>query len=225
MGSQLTPLQDPELWFPNGDCFVHFYARGASRRGPSLRLSRADLESSNCGPLLHLAGVRPQSTTGYDFPDGGAYDADPATDGGYFSNPDMRDGCELFVPAPAHLGRDDALRYHLTTRNFFAWMFERPLVGARLGDALVDVYERMAAYRPGAEENEDDFLAYIDAQGYTDFRDCPDHALAVLHFAEKFECADLWTDAFAHAVGMNESLFSSTEFCVRCTRPACSGFG
>ena len=189
---------------------MHFYARGASRRGPSLRLCLADLESSNCGPLLDLACTEPLPSSADLPPDL----ADPDDDGGYYSNPNMRGGYELFVPAPAHLDRDAALRYHLTTRNFFAWMFERPLVGAKLGDALIDLYERMAEYRPDAEENEDDFLAYIDSQGYTDFRDCPDHALAVLQFAEKFHFADLWTDTFVHAVGMNESLFSSSEFCV-----------
>lgn len=93
-------------------------------------------------------------------------------------------------------------------------MFEKPLVGARLGETLIDLLERMNEWRPDQEENEDDFLAYIDSQGYTDFRDCPDHALAVLHFAEKYQYADLWTDAFVHCVGMNESLFSSSEFCV-----------
>ena len=189
---------------------MHLYARGQSRRGPSLRLCREDLESSNCAPLIARACGRPQLAHPTVLPG----DGDEADDGGYFSNPDMRGKYELFVPAPAHLDRDAALRYHLTTRNFFAWMFERPLVGARLGDALVDLYGRMAEYRPDAEENEDDFLAYIDAQGYTDFRDCPDHALAVLQFAEKYQFADLWTDAFVHSVGMNESLFSSTEFCV-----------
>ena len=121
---------------------------------------------------------------------------------------------ELFIPAPAHLSREDAFNYHLTTRNFFAWMFERPLVGPRLGDALIDLKERMDQYRPDREENEDDFLIYIDAQGYSDFRDCPDHSLAVLQYAEKFHYAELWTDAFCHCAGMNELLISSSEFSV-----------
>lgn len=91
-------------------------------------------------------------------------------------------------------------------------MFEKPLVGKRLGDALVDLYERMNDLRPDREWNEDDFLAYIDNQGYTDFRDCCDHALAVLRFAEKFEFRELWTDAFVHCAGMWEQLDMSAEF-------------
>ena len=190
---------------------MHFYAKGSSRRGPSLRLCLADLESSNCWPLLAQACEQLP-----DRPSGSPHSADSDDDGGYFSNPNMLGKIELFMPAPTHMSRDDALRYHMTTRNFFAWMFERPVVGAKLGDALIDLYERMGEYRSSAEDNEDDVLAFIDSQGYTDYRDCPDHALAVMQFAEKFEFSDLWTDAFVHAVGMNDALFSSTEFTVCC---------
>lgn len=93
-------------------------------------------------------------------------------------------------------------------------MFEKPLVGSKLGDALVMVLERMHGWRPDADENQDDLLAYVDIMGYTDFRECPDHALAVLHFAETFHYDELWTDAFVHSVGMNSLLVQSQEFMV-----------
>ena len=79
---------------------------------------------------------------------------------------------------------------------------------------MINLRRRMDDWRPDPEENMDDFLQYIDAQGYTDFRDCPDHALAVLQWAENVRNADLWTDAFVHCVGMNEQLVSSNEFSV-----------
>lgn len=91
-------------------------------------------------------------------------------------------------------------------------MFEKPLVGDKLGEALIALLERMNEYRPSVGENTDDILAYIDGQEYSDFRGCPDHALAVLHFAEKFELKDLWTDAFVHCAGMNNELAGSAEF-------------
>ena len=94
-------------------------------------------------------------------------------------------------------------------------MFEKPMVGARLGESLISLLERMHEYRQGEEQNQDDILAYIDAQEYSDFRDCPDHALAVLQFAEKFELRELWTDAFVHCAGMNNELAASAEFEVR----------
>lgn len=85
-------------------------------------------------------------------------------------------------------------------------------MGSRLGEALISLQERMDVFRPDKEENQDDILAYLDIQGYTDFRECVDHALAVLQFSEKFEYRDLWTDAFVHCAGMNDRLIDSSEF-------------
>ena len=70
----------------------------------------------------------------------------------------------------------------------------------------------MDEFRPDLEQNEDDVLAYVDDQGYTDFRDCCDHALAVLRFAEKLQLRELWIDSFVHCAGMWEQLDMSPEF-------------
>ena len=70
----------------------------------------------------------------------------------------------------------------------------------------------MRQYRSNLDDSQDDVLAYMDDQGYTDFRDCPDHALAILRFAENYRHRELWTDAFVHCTGMNDRLFSSREF-------------
>jgi len=91
-------------------------------------------------------------------------------------------------------------------------MFEKPLVGSRLGESLISLLERMDEYRSYPQENQDDILAFIDGQEYSDFRDCPDHALAILQFAEKSELRELWTDAFVHCAGMNNDLLASAEF-------------
>lgn len=91
-------------------------------------------------------------------------------------------------------------------------MFNIPVVGNSLGEALIALLDRMALFRFDSTENQDDVLAYLDNQGYTDFRECPDHSLAVLRFAERFEYRELWTDAFVHCVGMNDDLILSAEF-------------
>ena len=91
-------------------------------------------------------------------------------------------------------------------------MFEKPLVGERLGHTLVALLTRMNEFRPDPEVNQDDILAYLDTQGYTDFRDCPDHALGVLQYAENCQHRDLWTDAFVHCAGMWDLLDKSAEF-------------
>ena len=202
-------LQDPELWFPSGDCLIHFYERGQSRRGASLRIVFSDIESSSCGPLLaeFLPNFAPES------PSSSSSDSDKFSDTvGAFNDPSPPARCEIYIPAPAHLSREDAFRYHLTTRNFFAWMYEKPLVGDQLSDALISLHRRLDKWRDDRDQNLDDILAYIDSGGYTDFRDCPDHALAVLQYAENYEQRELWTDAFVHCTGMWEQLDTSAEF-------------
>ena len=203
----LINLQDPELWFPSGDCLVHFYAQGHSRRGASLRISLAAIESSNCGPLLEQYSAQNHAESPSTLSDRSA-----SSDEDYFNDPSPPAKHELFIAAPAGLTRDDSFRFHLTTRNFFAWMFEKPLVGDRLGDSLLSLMERMNEFRSDEDENLEDILAYIDSQEYTDFRSCPDHALAVLRFAEKNELLDLWRDSFCHCAGMSDDLESSTDF-------------
>ncbi|KAL8637741.1 MAG: hypothetical protein Q9226_009085, partial [Calogaya cf. arnoldii] len=119
---------------------------------------------------------------------------------------------ELFIPAPPGLSRESSFTFHVTTRNFFAWMFEKPLVGDRLGDSLLALLDRMNEFREDEDEDLEDILAYLDSQEYTDFRSCPDHAIAVLQFAERHELLDLWRDSFCHCAGMNDDLQSSAEF-------------
>ena len=88
-----------------------------------------------------------------------------------------------------------------------------PLAGKALGKAVVGVLERINVYRPGHEaQNRLDIVSYVELQRYLDFRECADHALAALHFAESFEMEDLWVDAFAHCVGLNHCLHESLEY-------------
>ena len=120
----------------------------------------------------------------------------------------------LYVPAPAYCAGKRMQEYHLGTRNFFAWMFCKPIVGYNLGEALLSLSERMALFRPALERNVPDIVDYLDEQRYLDFRECPDHALGVLLFAEQHRLWELWTDAFAHCVGMSDQLASSPGFAV-----------
>ena len=91
-------------------------------------------------------------------------------------------------------------------------MYNRPLVGIHLSRAIIELQTRMEQYRPDVQENQDNLIAYLEDQGYLDFRHCPDHALALLQYAEYFQLGDLWTDAFVHCAGMNDELTSSCEF-------------
>jgi hypothetical protein len=119
---------------------------------------------------------------------------------------------EIYIPAPDEYTREEAFRFHITTRNFFAYLFEKPLVGVHLGQSMIDLQERMAVYRSTENDNNEDFLAFAEEMGYLDFSHSPDYALSALFYAEHFQNKDLWTDAFAHCVGMNDALCLSSEF-------------
>lgn len=203
--------QDSELWYASGDCLVYFYERGSSKRGASLKISLADVRATNCGPLLQRCYSEAVTKSTRNPPQ--LENSSEPSD--YFHDPYPAAEHGLHIPAPTYLSREESYQYHLTTRNFFAWICGKPLVGDRLGSALISLLERMNEYRPDPQENQTDILAYMDDQGYTDFRDCPDHSLAVLQFAEVFQCRELWTDAYVHCAGMNDQLDTSAEFEVR----------
>jgi hypothetical protein len=122
---------------------------------------------------------------------------------------------QLFIPAPEGVSRENSFKWHITTRNFFAFLLGKPLVGEHMGQAFVDLQERLHLFRPSHANNHQDFLDYADNQGYRDLVECTDYALASLFYAEHFKLRDVWVDAFAHCVGMNDSLVLSPEFTVR----------
>jgi hypothetical protein len=119
---------------------------------------------------------------------------------------------ELYIPPPSSAERGESFLYHTSTRNFFAWIFGKSLVGKHLGGALVGLLNSMNEFRSAEEDNVQAIMDYIDEEGYADMRNQPDHALAILFFAEHFHFKDLWIDAFAHCTGMNEKLISSPGF-------------
>lgn len=130
---------------------------------------------------------------------------------------------ELYLPAPRNAGVEEALDYLITTRNFFAYLYDRPLVGRTLGQALTRLKERIDFYRGDSmTQNTLEVVAFAGSQEYLDFRDCVDHALAALYFAEKVQIQDLWIDSFAHCVGMaHGGLRSSLEYMVSVANVKC----
>lgn len=209
VGCWTDSMKDDELWFPDGDCFIHLYARGNSKRGPSFRLPYAALKDESCDSMFDACYCQSSAET--------PYSASATSAEGYFSAPPTADRHELFIPAPEDSMREEAFLWHLTTRNFFAFLFGRPLVGSHLGKSLVALHERLSIFRAGSSHNHDDFMAYLEEMGYLDFAHCPDYALAALYYAEYYGLHELWVDAFAHCVGMNDDLSASKEFEVRYT--------
>ncbi len=135
-----------------------------------------------------------------------------SSEGSSYFRPDKKKTYELYIPAPPNADRGQAFLYHTATRNLFAWVFGKSLVGSHLGGALVGFLNSMVEFRSLGEDNMEAIMDYMDEEGYADMRNNPDHALAILFFAEHFHFKDLWIDAFAHCSGMNERLPLSPGF-------------
>ncbi|QDS72392.1 hypothetical protein FKW77_008645 [Venturia effusa] len=190
--------KDAELFHERGNCIVHLYAKGHSQRGPSIRIPLDIIYNAKLESLFgtFLAQVQP---TGVRLLAG-------------TPKPSRTILCDLYIPAPGHITRASALNWHLATRNFFAFLMDKPLVGSCLSQALIGLQERLDLVRPNDPDNHNDLMSYFERRGYLEFSHCPDYALAFLHYAERKEQYDLWVDAFVHSVGMNEMLILSPEF-------------
>ncbi|RPB18081.1 hypothetical protein L211DRAFT_230643 [Terfezia boudieri ATCC MYA-4762] len=149
---------------------------------------------------------------------------------------------EIHFPAPIGLSKEQTHKYHLTTRNVFAVLFGKALVGVTLGATLLDLVERMDVYIPpttqpklqhhassvtlkgarkrknrsldleGKSENVARVLEYLLNREFDDLRNCPDVAAGILVFAEKFQLGDLWREAFCHCVGMLNRMEGGKEY-------------
>jgi hypothetical protein len=200
-------MKDPELWMPSGDCRVHLYSRGASRRGPSFCVPLRALRQKHCDAMLDrcYAHTVPQEVSNPHEPQQLRS----------FNNL-LRGGAliELYIPAPDDASPEEAFDWHITTRNFFAYVLGKPLVGRHMGQAFVDLFERMELFRSNHVNNHQDFLAYAENQGYRDLVECTDYALASLYYAERYKLRDVWIDAFTHCVGMGKDVDHSPEYMV-----------
>ena len=115
------------------------------------------------------------------------------------------------MPAPAHLTREQAYTYHVTTRNYFALLTNQALVGGKLGLTLVDLWRRTKEWQPN-ENATSNLLSYCEKQGYLSLAENVTHATAILTFAEQARIQELWTNAFVHCVGMHERLDLSSDY-------------
>ena len=201
--------QDDQLWFEDGDCFVHFNGYGSSQRGPSLKIPFKDVEKLDSTYLVNeCLRIRKSGDRGHST--GNRTDIRSRSSLPIISETDAP-RYDLFIPSPRDLSRDEAFAFHLSTRNFFAYAVGRSVVGERLSSALAGLWERLREWAQKAT-SASDLIAYLDGQGYLNFAENPEHALACLKFAESAKIRDVWIDAFAHCAGMHERLFLSPEY-------------
>ncbi|KAF2418958.1 hypothetical protein EJ08DRAFT_702923 [Tothia fuscella] len=193
--------RDPELWMEKGNCLVHLHAKCQSRRGPSFRVSLDEIQAAGFESIFSMF----YNEVSFDGRGG-----TPTFDGTR-TLPESAI-CELYIPAPEYSSKDDSFSWHISTRNFFAFLFGKCLVGASLSKSMIDVQERLNLLRQLQPDNQKDFNDYLERMGYLEFAHCPDYSLALLAYAEFYEQRELWVDSFVHCVGMNDMLSFSSEF-------------
>lgn len=223
LNSHTLTVKDPELWYRHGNCFVHLYARGQSRRGPSFKVPISTLLAAQCHALVERFITRdmhavPDMLDVYDM----MHSAVPTSTQmpqlpslatlDYWSRAHLIGRVDLYIPPPDNADRDETFLYYLAIRNLFAWVFRRPVVGAHLGSALAGLYSAMREFRHPQADNVQDLLCFLEDEGYSAMAGHPAYALALLHLAETMPFRALYIDAFSHCVGMYNDLHLGSEY-------------
>ncbi|KAI0115241.1 hypothetical protein F4814DRAFT_314018 [Daldinia grandis] len=190
--------RDPELWYRDGNCYIHLYGQGHSRRGPAFKVPFSGFLEAACYPFIDRFMARDVIV-----PTGCAQEnGDPA----------RQSRIELFIPAPPRSDKHQAYKYHLATRNFVAYVFRRSMVGENLGAALITLMHSMHQFRLRDVDNVQDLMGYLDEEGYLNLRNNPAHAIAILHLSEVFQLRRPYINAFAHCCGMSDQLPTVPEY-------------
>lgn len=144
-------MQDPDLWYEHGNCAIFLYQPGQSQRGPSFRLPYTLLLDARCTPLLETSLVSTNT--------GSPWESNRQSNSGEFF---------LYLYAPQQLVGGEAFAYHVTTRNFVAWIVGRPLVGVNPITAILELKSRMDIWRDPGLDNFRTLLKFTKSQGYAD---------------------------------------------------------
>lgn len=167
--------KDLELWFPDGDTLIYLCEKPASLSKsdnsiyslqypqPSFRLPSAVLRKSESpliismldqsvsddGSEISVISVDDNASMEFDYTSEHSKAIEPRKSQSTFSSLDTSEigiKFRLYLPAPAGLDKISQHRYHLTTRNFFAVLFNRSLVGTSVGQTLLDLSDRFDRY-------------------------------------------------------------------------------
>ena len=121
---------------------------------------------------------------------------------------------QIHFPAPDGASRQELLRYHLTTRNFFAVLLSRPLVGLTFYQALIDLHQRLQLYLPGDPNCALIIIRCLMENNLHNVCNDPAAAAGLLAWSEDEEICwqEGWREGFVHCSGMYTQLRSMAEF-------------
>ena len=121
---------------------------------------------------------------------------------------------QIHFPAPDGAARQDLLRYHLTTRNFFALLLSRPLVGLTFYQALIDLHQRLRLYLSGNPNCALIIIKCLMENNLHNVCNDPAAAAGLLAWSEDEEICwqEGWREGFVHCSGMYTQLREIPEF-------------
>lgn len=115
---------------------------------------------------------------------------------------------ELYIPWPGTETGTHSTIWHITTRNFFAVMYDaNALVGTMLYEAMLRLFERVNTY-PDYLDRSISRVAwitdYVTRHAFDDVRNNPSYAASLLAFSESpgVQWREGYIEAFPHCVGM-----------------------
>lgn len=113
---------------------------------------------------------------------------------------------ELYIPWPGVDSGMDQLLWHLTTRNFFAMLFDKDSVwGQTFYQTFHLVFERIVKFPDYLPRNIDrgEWIAnYIARKDFDDVRNNPSFAAGLIAFSEMIRWREGYIEGFVHCSGM-----------------------
>ncbi|CAD6592632.1 MAG: hypothetical protein ASARMPRED_006479 [Alectoria sarmentosa] len=182
--------RDPELWDESGDTLIFF---GRGHGDPSFRICSNMIEETRSATLIAMLDK------------GKVHTED--------SREDLSSGVQHKLCFDAHPGGSklDVLRYHITTRNFFAFLIRKALVGFTFYQALVDLHKRLEEYLSPGIDKAVALQSYLVMTGLLNVSNEPRAAAGLLAWSEDVRWNNGWREAFAHSVGMYAELSNLQE--------------
>lgn len=102
---------------------------------------------------------------------------------------------KLYMDARSGGSKVDVLRYHITTRNLFAFLLRKPLVGFTYYQALVDLHERLDEYLPAGIDAAVALQSYLVMIGLVNVSNEPRAAAGLLAWSEDVRWNNGWREA------------------------------
>ena len=103
---------------------------------------------------------------------------------------------KLYIDAHSGGSKVDVLRYHVTTRNFFAFLTRKPLVGFTFYQAIVDLHERLKEYLSPDIDSAVALQSYLVLIGLVNVSNEPRAAAGLLAWSEDVRWNNGWREAY-----------------------------